>query len=474
MIDVKRIQRKILDLAFDGKLTKSQSTDESVDNVLLQLKAKNLEEYNALYPQHWRVIKFSSFADIYTGDSTSEQQKKEFSKRLDNSIEYIATKDISMTGKVDYTNGMYIPNNGDGFKVAPANSILLCIEGANAGNKIAIIDRNVCFVNKLCCFSPRIINNKFTYYYLQSNKFRSSFMDNIQGIIGGVSIGKVRQLPVPIPPIQEQERIVTKIEELFAIVDRLAQDQIDVEKYKQLVRTKILDYIFLGKLSLNFNNSSTVDDLLTIIDAQKSEMIKSGIVKNKKYSIKETEYPYICKNDWTFDKLGNIAFITKLAGFEYTKYIANNLCKDGIPLFKGKNVQNGKVIYDFESYIPKKISDYLIRSKVQKKCLLTPYVGTIGNIGLHDKTGEFHLGSNVGKIELFNSPIETYSEELLMYYLQSSFGYKELCKHKKSTAQESISIDAIRDIVIPIIPIDEQKFLLEKIESMFALLDLLN
>ena len=159
--------------------------------------------------------------------------------------------------------------------------------------------------------------------------------------------------------------------------------------------------------------------------------------------------------------------MTKLAGFEYTKYIANNLCNDGIPLFKGKNVQDGKIIYEFESYIPLDISNELSRSQITRKCLLTPYVGTIGNIGIHSKEGIFHLGSNVGKIELYNQS-EVLLEEYVVAYMKSTYGYKELTKHIKATAQASISIDAIRDVYIAIPPSNEQKRIAQKVDEILS------
>lgn len=107
-------------------------------------------------------------------------------------------------------------------------------------------------------------------------------------------------------------------------------------------------------------------------------------------SILKIDVPFSSDNAfWT--KLKNVAFITKLAGFEYSEYVNPNLCNKGVPLFKGKNVQNSKVVYEFEGYIPIEISNKLWRSQVTKKCLLTPYVGTIGNVGIHDKKGFFIL-----------------------------------------------------------------------------------
>ena len=139
-------------------------------------------------------------------------------------------------------------------------------------------------------------------------------------------------------------------------------------------------------------------------------------------------------------------------------------------MFKGKNVQNGKLVLSFESYIPESVSDELPRSQITKKCLLTPYVGTIGNIAVFDGSFKAHLGSNVGKIELLNSDTQTFIlEEYVLWYLKSTYGYAELTKYKKATAQESISIDAIRNVVIAIPPLEEQRRIVAKLEEILPL-----
>jgi len=187
----------------------------------------------------------------------------------------------------------------------------------------------------------------------------------------------------------------------------------------------------------------------------------------------EDEIPFEVPEGWAWTKIEKFCFVTKLAGFEYTNFIADNLRRPDscIPLFKGKNVKSGEIIYQFESFIPEEISDSLPRSQITKKCLLTPYVGAIGNIGIHNKIGKYHLGSNVGKIEILDNYSSLITEEFLKFYLLSSYGLSELSKHKKATAQESISIDAIRDVYVPIPPIMEQTDILNKIEEIFALID---
>jgi hypothetical protein len=259
------------------------------------------------------------------------------------------------------------------------------------------------------------------------------------------------------------------------------------------LREKILDLAIRGKLVPQDPNDEPASLLLERIRAQKQQMVKDGKLKAKDIkddtvifkgednlhyekftdgTVKciEDEIPFDLPKGWEWSKINNIAFVTKLAGFEYSKYIAPTLCEDGIPLFKGKNVQDSKIIYEFESFIPENISDELSRSQITRKCILTPYVGTIGNIGIHDKVGKFHLGSNVGKIELYNSCV-VLMEEYVVTYLKGSFGYKQLTKYMKATAQSSISIEAIRDVYIPIPPENEQQRMWSAISELLALIE---
>lgn len=220
----------------------------------------------------------------------------------------------------------------------------------------------------------------------------------------------------------------------------------------KVLRQKVLDLAIRGKLVPQDPNDEPASVLLERIRQQKQQMVKDGKLKAKDIkndtiifvsednlhyekfadgSVKciEDEIPFDLPDGWAWAKINTIAFVTKLAGFEYTKNIAPGLCEDGIPLFKGKNVQNSTIVYEFESFIPESVSDELQRSQVTKKCILTPYVGTIGNIGIHNRPGKYHLGSNVGKIELYNDNA-VLLEEYVVAYLQSGFGYEKMADGK--------------------------------------------
>jgi len=167
-------------------------------------------------PIGWCWTRLSVISNLYTGNSISETEK---ATRYTNvqGMEYIGTKDVSFNHIVNYANGIAIPNEHiSQFKIAPSRSVLLCIEGGSAGRKIAQIEKNVCFGNKLCCFVPYMMDiSEYIYCYLQSPSFFENFRGNLAGIIGGVSVNTLKSLLIPLPPIEEQKRIVAQIEKLF-------------------------------------------------------------------------------------------------------------------------------------------------------------------------------------------------------------------------------------------------------------------
>ena len=199
-------------------------------------------------PDGWQWVKMKDIAKLFTGNSINEQTKAEkYLGRTDGLI-YIATKDIGFDNQIDYATNIRIPAS-DNFKIAPTNTPLLCIEGGSAGRKLGFTNQPVCFVNKLCAFVASRTNQKLIYYFLQTQNFAEQFIAMKHGLIGGVSIKNLTEINFPLPPLDEQQRIVSLLDELFADLDdakALAQAVVDGSKLR---RAAILHKAFTGELS---------------------------------------------------------------------------------------------------------------------------------------------------------------------------------------------------------------------------------
>ena len=220
---LEQIKKEKLNLVKEGKLKKSALATsvifrgddnkyyEQIGNKCLDIT----EQIPFEIPNSWTWTKLSCVTSVYTGNSISETEKQAKFTNVQGRY-YIGTKDVGFNNKIVYNNGISIPLQYEqNFKIAPANSVLMCIEGGSAGKKIAILNQDVCFGNKLCCFAPFWEIGKFIYYYLQSPSFVELFNLNKTGIIGGVSVAKVKEIVIPLPPVMEQQRIVAQIDRLF-------------------------------------------------------------------------------------------------------------------------------------------------------------------------------------------------------------------------------------------------------------------
>lgn len=486
-----QLKASILQYAIQGKLVEQRPEEGTGEELYQQMQTdkqtlireKKIKKEKPLpdiiddeipfdVPESWKWVKVGNVGSWSSGATPSRTNPAYYG----GSIPWLKTGDLNdgfIQEVPEYITDLALEKTS--LRLNPIGSVLMAMYGATIG-KLGILEIPVTTNQACCACIPYAgMNNKYLFYYLMS--MRQSYIGMAEGgAQPNISKEKIVNSLIPLPPAEEQRRIVAKIEGLLPYVDRYAAAYEKLEqfnaKFPEDMKKSILQYAIQGKLVEQRPEEGTGKELYRQIQTEKQRLIKTGKLKKTRAlpTITGEEVPYDFPASWKVCYIDDIAFVTKLAGFEYTKYISDNLVPTGIPLFKGKNVQNGKLVLSFESYIPESVSDELPRSQITKKCLLTPYVGTIGNIAVFDGSFKAHLGSNVGKIELLNSDTQTFIlEEYVLWYLKSTYGYAELTKYKKATAQESISIDAIRNVVIAIPPLEEQRRIVAKLEEILPL-----
>ena len=212
-------------------------------------------------PNGWCFIKIKNIASLYNGDSINQDIKKAKYTNIDEGFNYIGTKDIGYDNQINYENGVKIPFK-EPFKVCPKGKVLLCIEGGNAGNKIAISEENVCFGNKLLCFNTFSFEDTFLFIYLQSTIFRNVFKSKETGLIGGVSIPKIGDCYIPIPSQNEQLKIVKIVKVFLDKINSINRLFVDVENLKLKIKSRIITLGVQGKL-LNTDDNYYYEKMLS-------------------------------------------------------------------------------------------------------------------------------------------------------------------------------------------------------------------
>ncbi len=238
---IKKLRELILTLAMQGRLVPQDPNDPPASELLKDIEAEKkrlakegkikapkllpeITSSDAPYalPQDWRWVRLGSVGNIFNGNSINASEK-EVKYAGAKGLPYIATKDVGYGfDPIDYANGICIPVGENKFRVAHEGAVLICAEGGSAGKKCGLTDRDICFGNKL--FANELygqIPSRFILYAYLSPVFRASFAAAMTGIIGGVSIAKFVEIPISLPPLDEQHRIVAKIDQLMARCDVL-------------------------------------------------------------------------------------------------------------------------------------------------------------------------------------------------------------------------------------------------------------
>lgn len=155
-----------------------------------------------------------------------------------------------------------------------------------------------------------------------------------------------------------------------------------------------------------------------------------------------------------FVELDSIGDVTKLAGFEFTKYVKYSQ-EGNIIALRGLNVKDGRLVLNDIKYIDNSDFSKLERSKLYKNDLLYTYVGTVGQVGLVDQNNKYYLAPNVARIRINNSKV---LPKFVMYFLQTpEFKVNQLDKLTGASSMKNITMTNIRKFKIPLPSIEEQE-----------------
>lgn len=170
------------------------------------------------------------------------------------------------------------------------------------------------------------------------------------------------------------------------------------------------------------------------------------------------EFSYV----WKSTLLGDVSYITKLAGFEFTKYV-NYSNKGKVPAIRGLNVKNGRFNFKELKYIDDSDFSKLSRSKLLPKDIVFTYVGTIGNAAIVPNNTNWYLAPNVAKIRSTNVD----PKFLLQILINPNFKRREIFSWITTSSQPALSMSNIRNFKLYLPSIMEQ----EKLGEFFSKLD---
>ena len=297
-----------------------------------------------------------------------------------------------------------------------------------------------------------LINEEYLTGILQSNYARI----NYDSFVLGTAIPTFTQvvlgnMGIPLPPIEEQERIVAEIEKWFALIDQIEQKKGDLQATIKQTRNKILDLAIHGKLVPQNPADEPASELLKRINPNAEITCDNGHYQN---------LPFEVPQKWSWTTLGKIG---KWQSGSTPRRLNKDYYNGDIPWLKTGDLNDGYITHIPEYITEKALNETSVKPNPSGSVLIAMYGATIGKIGI--LTYPATTNQACCACETFNG----IDKEFLFFFLLSH--RDEFIKMGGGGAQPNISKEKIINTYIPLPPFAEQKRIVSAVRKTFVQLD---
>ena len=465
-MNTKALRQKILDLAIHGKLVPQDPNDEPASVLLERIRAEkerlikegkikrpkkskatsDKPHYPYQLPERWKWCKLEDIA-TFGGGKTPSMDIKEYWNKGKNL--WVTSKDMkndsihdSLMKITDEALNIMTQYEKDTLLVVTRSGILRHTLPIAILEKKATINQDIKSIMPLNGIIP-----KFLFYAIKANENIILTEYHKDGTtVDSIDFDKFKCLPIPLPPINEQKRIITKVLKVSASIDCIDCGKADLYTAIAQAKSKILDLAIHGKLVPQDPTDETASELLKRINP------KAEITSDNGHYQKLPE-------GWCECKLSDVCVFDNGYAFSSDNY---NDC--GIPLIRISNITNtGSIDLSSCVFIQDVPSNKFI---VKSGDLLIAMSGaTTGKMGVYLYEENALLNQRVGNLKCTDAMLQQYRN----YYMFAKSDY--ILKIAYGGAQPNISAKAILDIDVMLPPLKEQHRIVTKIEEIFAQLD---
>ena len=451
----------VLQAALNGHLSKRLESDRSVNGSDIDIG--DTDEYEI--KEHWIYVKLNSITNIKNG-FTPKRSVPEYWDSKD--IPWFTVDDIHNQGHEIKSTIQYISTAALGkskSRIVKANTVLLCCTSATIGNYA--ITRIPLTTNQQ--WNGLEIKEEYNedvmpeYLLIWVSTLKTKLISEAgQTTFPFLSTKKLGEFLVPLPPIEEQARIVARVDELMAKIDeyeKIEKELVELHKaFPGNMKDAILQAAMQGKLTEQLASDRNVYDLFNTLRECREQELKEKQTKTR-FSIAvcdEDDLPEI-PNNWMYTKLENLGYF----GSGNTPQV-EQISKDGtIPYFKVSDMNTeGNELY----------------LKVSNSYLSNTYSGKTF------KKGSFVYPKNGGAVFTnkkrilaedslvdLNTGVYTPSKVMnydYMFYIFCTLDFKHLYK---GTALPTVDMEKVRNVWFPLPPIEEQQRIVEKLDQLLPL-----
>lgn len=486
------LKNSIFQLAVQGKLVEQRVEEGTAKELLEQIKAekeklikeKKIKKEKPLpeiaedeipfeIPESWEWVRLAELGEII-GGGTPKTANIEF---WDGDIAWLTPADMkNIKGKYASRGERNITELGldkSSARLMPKGTVLYSSR-APIGY-IAIADNDISTNQGFKSLVPIDTGiSEYIYYCLIArtgnivSRASGTTFKEISGAEFGMTV-------VPVPPIEEQKRIVAKIEEILPYIDQYDKAYTKLEtfnkKFPEDMKKSILQLAMQGKLVEQRPEEGTADELYKQIIAEKAHLIKDGKIKKEKPlpGITEDEIPFEIPSSWKWVRLADI--VTLQNGDRSNKYpVESDYVEEGIPFFGAKDMGIKYMSFDSVRFISQNKFDELRTGKLCDKDFVCLLRGSVGKVAIFSENEHHKTGFICAQMIILRSLIREVVDYLYSVF-SSPYYYRCIELKTTGTAVRQLPAKELGNILIPLPPLAEQKRIIAKIEELLPYCD---
>ena len=366
---------------------------------------------------------------------------------------------------------------------ATKGDLLVCEGGAGYGRSaIWNEDYDICLQNHVHRLRPCISGLcEYVYHFMYLLK-ESNNLTSVGTAMPGLSANRLKGLLLPLPPLSEQRRIVTKLAELLSQIDKYSKVQNQLDELnitlKESLKKSILQEAIQGKLVPHLTEDGTAQDLLEQIKTEKQKLVKEGKLKKsalassvifrgddnkyyeqigKKCLDITDQIPFEIPSNWEWCRVRNVS--NSYIGLTYKP---TDIDEKGTIVLRSCNIRNGKLALDDIVRVSSSISEKLL---IEENDIII--CARNGSKRLVGKSALIRNLSEPMTFGAFMAICKTPIYEYMFAYLQSDLFFGQLRDVSNTTTINQLTQNKFNDFLIPIPPIREQERIALKISQLF-------
>ena len=468
-----QLKASILQYAIQGKLVEQRPEEGTAEELYQQIQAEKqrlvkegkikkekpfsqnpaYQDYPFDIPDTWKFVRFGEL--LITRDS----------ERVP-----VSVSDRNKRAKIyDYYGASGIIDKIDDY-LFDDELLLIGEDGANLLSRstpIAFIAKGKYWVNNHAHVLDACCNLNLNYICYHINAI------SLAPYVTGTAQPKMNQenmnaIWIALPPLEEQYRIVAKIEGILPLVDRYAAAYEKLEqfnaKFPEDMKKSILQYAIQGKLVEQRPEEGTGEELYRQIQAEKQRLIKDGKIKKEKPlpEIAEDEIPFDIPGNWKWVRLSNIAESIMDCPHSTPKYLdmETEYCTIDTNCIDEKGDITKWRYVDADTYTAR-----ITRLTPQKDDIVYTREGSICRAAILLEGPKVCLGQRVMLIRSANGVFPQFIRRLLM----SPMVIRKLTEQQKGIGAKHVNVSDVCNLILPLPPLVEQKRIVAKLEEILPL-----